>query len=221
MISSILNKAILLLDLLLGQSCIVCKKGGTLLCDSCAFKLERSDNIKDVLVCFSYRDRLVRKAIHYLKFRGAFSIARPLSLVLYEKLVDELLEDAVLEGDQNVEPFLIIPIPLSKKRLAKRGYNQVEVLAKELVKYDQNGFELGLNILQKTKETKSQVSLGGRIERLKNLEGAFTVMDPQKILSRNIILLDDVLTTGATMNEATKTLMSFGAKKIRRVALAH
>ena len=77
------------------------------------------------------------------------------------------------------------------------------------------------NILIKIKETEHQANIKERKDRLKNLSGSFSVKNAEMIKSRNIILIDDVITTGATLSEARKTLKQFGAKKIIAFTVAH
>ena len=172
----------------------------------------------DTIALFDYQNSLVRQAIWELKYRGNKKVARLLANCLYEELVEELSERKTFEM---FEKPLLIPIPLSKRRERERGFNQCELLATELqTRDDGNFFEVGRNILVKVKDTESQTKKN-RVERLKNLSGCFAVPNPKKITGRNIILLDDVVTTGATIEEARKTLARGGAKKILAVALAH
>jgi ComF family protein len=114
------------------------------------------------------------------------------------------------------------PIPISKTRLKERGYNQTLLLAKALVHLDNNqNFKLEENILLKIKETLHQARLKNKKARLENLLGTFEVINIEKIQNRNIILIDDVVTTGATLTEAKKVLRKAGAKKIIAFSIAH
>ena len=81
--------------------------------------------------------------------------------------------------------------------------------------------ELTTDILIKTKETESQTKSKNRAERIKNLEGCFDVKNPEQIKNRNIVLLDDVTTTGATLTEARRALLARGARKVIAIVFAH
>lgn len=167
---------------------------------------------------FDYKHSLVRQAIWELKYRGNKKIAKLLAECLYEELVEELTERKTFE---NFEKPLLIPVPLSKKRLWERGFNQCELLADALETLDrENFFEVCRNVLIKVKDTESQTK-NNRASRLKNLKNCFAVPRPEKIAGRNIILLDDVITTGATLDETRRTLKRAGVRKIFCVAVAH
>jgi len=103
-------------------------------------------------------------------------------------------------------------MPLHKNREEKRGFNQSELLSEEISKI------LTLPIINgailRIKETKPQAELRGWEQRKVNMEKSFSVSNPEKIAGKNIILVDDVCTSGATANEAVKTLKENGAKKI-------
>lgn len=153
-----------------------------------------------------------------LKYRNKKGIADVLAKAAYDRLLEELSDLAVFENFNNP---ILIPIPLYKKRLKKRGYNQAELLAREITKRSDNVFALATNVLHKIRETKSQVEIRDKKERLKNLRGAFAVKNPETIHGRNIILIDDVTTTGTTLNEAKKVLEKAGARKVIGVTVAH
>ena len=117
---------------------------------------------------------------------------------------------------------LLIPIPLAPKRLRERGFNQALLICEKLVKLDGGiNFQLEKNVLIKPKDTEHQVRIEDRSKRLKNIIGSFLVKNSEKIKNRNIILIDDVVTTGATLSEARKMLKQAGAKKIIAFTVAH
>lgn len=112
----------------------------------------------------------------------------------------------------------VIPVPLHPLRQKKRGYNQSELLCiplKEKLELDVDSA-----ILVKTNDTRSQAGLS-RNERIENLEGAFKVSDNRKVKGKIILLVDDVFTTGTTINECSKTLLDAGAKEVYSITLAH
>ncbi len=117
-----------------------------------------------------------------------------------------------------VEVDCIIPIPLHKKRLKERGYNQSELLATELSK--KVNIPTIFNNLVKIKETTNQTKLT-KAERQENLKGCFELTNKSEIAGKNILLLDDVFTTGATTEEASRVLQKAGANKIYILTFAH
>ena len=173
------------------------------------------------LILFEYSSPIVRKAIWEIKFRGNRRIAKLVATLLYDELLEKISEEKMFGGAARSAAPLLLPIPISGKRFRERGWNQCEIIADELEKLDGGrNFEVRKNILVKNKNTADQVGKG-RKERLKNLENAFSVKDAQAIKDRFIILLDDVITTGATMEEAGRVLRASGAKKILFLAIAH
>lgn len=172
---------------------------------------------KGVISCFDYHDALVRQAVWELKYRGNKKIARLLGAALYDELLAFLEEYAPLMSF--TEP-LLVPIPLSKARESKRGFNQCELLADVLVELDcGRNFTLSHG-LAKIKDTPSQTKSDTRKKRLENLKDCFAA-DEGAVKSRNIILIDDVVTTGATLTEARKTLLRAGARKVIAFTVAH
>src|SRR3989344_2692356 len=209
-------------------------------------RADRSQNRagKEILSLFDYRDPLVREAVWELKYHGNKKVARLLATVLYDEILAFLLEYAPLT---NFTEPLLIPIPLSRKRQTERGFNQCELLANELLRLDLTppfqgggpsqrgevvasmdlrGGHVGLNFtlslaLTKIKDTPSQTKAENRESRMKNLANCFSVKNPELIQGRNIILIDDVATTGATLEEARRILRKAGARKVIAFTVAH
>ncbi|MDP3661515.1 MAG: phosphoribosyltransferase family protein [bacterium] len=171
-----------------------------------------------VLPLFPYENLLVKTAVWEVKYRGNSTLARLMGELLAGELAEWLIE---LSETGNFREPLLIPIPLAKKREQKRGGNQCEILAREMMRELSGMIELNTNLLIKIKETESQTKSKNRDARIKNLEGCFAVKNPAEIKNRNIVLLDDVTTTGATLAEARKTLLARGARKVIAIAFAH
>ena len=106
---------------------------------------------------------------------------------------------------------IIIPVPISKKRYKQRGYNQSAILAKDLAR--ELKAEYLENILVKIKDNAAQSSLN-QDEREANVQGAYKVVNKQKIFDKKILIIDDVFTTGATLNECSRVLKAAGAGNI-------
>ena len=173
---------------------------------------------KSFFSVLNYKTPVARSAIWELKYRGNAKIAELLATVFYEEIVEQLHERKLSD---NFEKPILIPIPISKKRFAERGWNQCDLLADKLESIDNNNFfEVNKKILVKTRDTESQTKKN-RATRLKDLKGCFAVQNPEKIAGKNVILIDDVLTTGATLEEARKTLKEAGVRKIICASLAH
>ncbi len=215
---NILNK---LLDLLFPAKCIGCGKQETSLCLKCTENIEPPQETpnRNIYAIFSYKNKTIRQALWNLKYKGHTSIADTIAIFMYDKILEELSELLIMEDFKNP---ILIPIPLSKKRLRFRGFNQSEILAKEIYKIDTGlTLKLSSNILFKIKETKSQMKIKNKTERLKNLSGCFYVKRPDEIKGQNIILIDDITTTGATIKEASETLLKSGARKVIAFTVAH
>ncbi|MGN0961288.1 MAG: ComF family protein [Christensenellales bacterium] len=124
-----------------------------------------------------------------------------------------LISDKFDEIEENID--IIIPVPIGKNRLKIRGFNQSEVLCNEL---KEKG-NIVLNILVRPDDTPHQTGLG-RKNRLANLKDAFKVTDKTKVKNKTILLVDDIYTTGSTLNECAKTLKNAGASKVIGLVLA-
>jgi len=214
-----------ILNIVFPVNCISCGKNGADLCVSCLSNSPPAEreNAKWIFSFFDYRHPSIKKAIWLLKYKGKKKLANVFAEVMHGLILEELSELSVMENFR--EPILI-PIPLARKRQRERGYNQAELICKYLIKIDEKNnmgenFKLENNILIKPKDTEHQVRIKDRQKRLKNIIGSFSVKNPEKIKGRNIIIIDDVLTTGATLNEARKTLKQAGAKKIIAFTVAH
>lgn len=229
-----------LLDFFFPKYCVNCKKMGDYLCAICFTSL--SFDTKNIcLVCGkpSYDGltheycrsrnsiegsftgvvyaRIAKKLLYKFKYKPyIYNLSGLIGDLLYESLVqnEEFLKILKLKPS-------IVPIPLSSRKYKKRGYNQSDILAKGL----SDKFQIPvLNAIVKIKDTKSQVGLT-RQERRDNISGVFS-LDSKFMISKlslknaNVLLVDDVLTTGATFSEACKVLKKAGVGKVWAVAFA-
>lgn len=210
-----------ILDIVFPIKCIGCGNGGLDLCVKCLTNCEPAERESEkwIFPLFDYRNKSIKNAIWLLKYKGRKKLARIFAEVLYGRILEELADLYTIE---NFRAPILIPIPLSAKRLQERGFNQAELICLELAKLDGNvNFELHRNILIKPKETTHQAHIENRTERLQNIIDSFAVKNEGKINGRNIILIDDVTTTGATLHEAKKFLKNSGAKKVIAFTVAH
>ncbi len=169
------------------------------------------NSIDGIFASLVYRG-LTKKLVYQFKFA-------PYLHTLSSLLVDLLYEGLIQQESfikNSTKDFLFVPIPLHPGRQRERGYNQALILSQGLSK------KLGVEtreLLSKTKATSSQVGKTG-VERRQNIKGIFTLVDeiPQ---DTTIFLVDDVVTSGATLNEAAGVLKRAGAKAVYGIALAH
>ncbi len=210
-----------ILDIIFPVNCIACKGNGSLLCIKClssspSAERESADWIFPI---FDYRHPPIKKAIWLLKYKGKHKLAEIFAEVIYGRILEELTD---LYQFENFREPILIPIPLALKRQRERGFNQATLLCNELARLDKDqNFILKTNILIKPKDTLHQVQIENRNNRLKNIIGSFMVKNSELIKNKNIILIDDVLTTGATLTEARKTLKQSGARKVIAFTIAH
>jgi ComF family protein len=113
---------------------------------------------------------------------------------------------------------LLIPVPLHTQRIRERGFNQVILLVEEL--HRRTGIPFRKRLLQKKKGTPPQVNLSGA-EREKAVKNAFQIVGDESLEGKSILLVDDVYTTGATVNECSRVLLARGADQVHVLTLAH
>jgi ComF family protein len=146
--------------------------------------------------------------IHKFKYGRSISLGDALG---------SFMADFSFPDFDQAEYSLLIPVPLHVKKLRQRGFNQSLLLARALGK--KYKLPVNFSLLKRSKFTLTQTGLH-KNEREKNIKGAFIVTDKEKISGKKIILIDDVYTTGATINECAKTLIKAGAEKVAALTLA-
>jgi len=208
-----------ILDIFFPSFCVSCKKEGSFLCDSCEEKififkrpshLPEKSKIKKFYCATEYKQKTLEKLIHNFKYRFIKEAKNDISKILIKHL--ELSE---FKPNKNQ---ILIPVPLHKKRLKWRGFNQSEILAKEIGSY----FDIPVttNILFREKYTEPQISKQNRKERIKNIKNVFSCKNLNSIKNKEIILVDDVITTGSTLKECAKTLSKNNANDILAIVVA-
>ncbi len=163
----------------------------------------------DTVALFPFHDAQVRAAIHEAKYHG-----NERALALLGGALADYLRDC---DDVGRGTSYIVPVPLGRERRRKRGFNQAEEVARRAVR--ELGMRVETDLLFRTRETVSQISLP-RHEREENMRGAFGAAHPADP-SYTFIVIDDVITTGATLQAAIDALQGAGAKHIIPLALAH
>ena len=230
----LLNKAKnVLLDVLFPPLCLNCRENlddrnnlicqnclgliqfnNTLFCPVCRARLAEGKRICHydagyfLAAVGNYDDPVLQNLIHYFKYKSFKNLAPVLGEILIK-----YIENCKLK----IENFIIVPVPLHKKRQRERGFNQAKLLAEIIAK------NLNLELkdcLKRVKNTKPQSQLKDGEKRQSNVFNCFSAANPDSIKGKKIILVDDVFTSGATMNEAVKILKSNGAKRIIALVLA-
>jgi len=227
----------LLLDLFFPKICLGCKQSDTYLCADCFNKIEIVDHIEHepsaylnkIIFATSYANPLIRELIKSYKYRFAQELAEPLSQLIIKTLEKFNLDIQIsAQGGPAVgwqsnpnSKFLIVPVPLHKYRLRKRGFNQAELIAQKIANYF--NLPINTNALQRIVYTEPQANLKDKAEkRLHNIRNAFAINPKNKDLIRDkiIILIDDVITTGGTLIEAGKVLKQNNAKEVWALTVA-
>lgn len=162
-----------------------------------------------------------------MKSSWAFDKAR--SLFAYEEIIARLVHELKYSGkttgletirwlsrqtaiiDDFDNPDFIIPVPLHIKRLRQRGFNQALVLAKSIFPDDRK--KIRTDLLTRQTDTQSQTGLSGK-ERRTNLNNAFFAKEPSALTEKNLLIFDDVFTTGSTVHECARTLKAAGANRV-------
>jgi len=223
----------LILDILFPRFCFNCQKEGNYLCQDCQELLEISgfhrnystQNLNDLYFAVDYKNPLIKKLIKLFKYEPFVKeLAPSLSylIITHFQLMDnkpDFLHEALDQKASHGADFILIPVPLDKKRLRWRGFNQAEELSKELAKFLKIPLIQNSRAITKGKETIPQVKLTDEA-RKENVRGAFLIKDRQLVKNRNILLVDDVYTSGSTMEEAARVLRIAGAKEIIGIVVA-
>ncbi|MGC9394214.1 MAG: double zinc ribbon domain-containing protein [Anaerolineae bacterium] len=233
------------LDLFVPPRCVVCKQVGTWLCDRCVQQIPLFDaplcprcgrpekvaesgvaedgepeggaghlcavcrvaplRVAPICSAFLFKDE-IRDVIHALKYRGASDILKPLAGRLAESW-----------HYHNIQSDVLVPVPLHANREAKRGYNQAALIAKAIGR--QVGVPVANKALLRVRETASQTHLN-RNERKRNVEAAFTCVTCAPFTGRRVTLVDDVATTGATLDACAAALLTCDAQSVNAFTLA-
>lgn len=212
-----------LLDLIYPPHCLICRaEGQSYLCGKCIEKItlikppycQKCGGPTESFHCQECRSReyhfesarsaaiyedVMRQAVHELKYNNHINIAPPLAEIMALSF-----NDTGLAGRADI----VIPIPIHRSRQIRRGFNQSEELARGFC--SRLHLPMETSVLHKTKKTKRQMELPFDL-RVGNIRGSFSVTHPEKIRGKRVLLIDDVFTTGSTLDEAAKVLREAGA----------
>jgi len=217
-----------ILEYLFPKFCVSCKIEGVYLCKNCAedilevksqtcpkcgrlsdsgrycLKCRKGKFLKGIICATYFEEGPIKEIIHNFKYNSLQEFSKILGL----KMADSGIEFTCFD--------YITFVPLHRKRLAQRGYNQAQLLSEEIAKIKHIKCE---NLLIKVKHTKRQVGLIGS-KRRRNLESAFRINKEIEIENKKIIIVDDISTTGTTLNECARVLREAGAKEIWGLVVA-
>lgn len=220
-----------ILNLLFPVYCLACKKEGEFICSQCLKKIQEGcpSASKKIIAATDYKHSLIKKAIHRYKYDFVKELSKPLGTLMAKRLTTSLpchsdLKSLVLywiqDGIQSFHNYILIPVPLHKKRLRWRGFNQSELLAQEISK--QLNIPVAGNILIRVKNTPPQAKIENILERETNIQNAFSLKGQSLINFENktIILVDDIATTGATLQQCAKALKPLKPKSILGLVIA-
>lgn len=211
-------------DLLFPIYCLGCGQEGEFICSAC-FKeiplnreqplISQKSALAGLIVASDYDYPLVKQAIHRYKYDFVKDLAEPLGQLMIKKLI-RVQSWPGLNPNEN----LLVPVPLHKKRLRWRGFNQAELLAQAISQ--EIKIPLINNLLVRTKYSLPQVQIRSSSERKANIKQAFQLSQNQApdIKNKTIILIDDICTTGATLEECALTLQPLKPKEIWGLVVA-
>lgn len=211
--------------------CLNCKIKTNLgeFCEKCKAQY----SLDGVFITSSYDNKLVQQAIKTLKYRFVKDVSRELSKLLILFMQNALTPNPLSQrergrGDghflkdhspavlKNFSQAILIPVPLHKKRQRWRGFNQAEALAYYIAEHF--NLEVDKSGLQRVRHTRAQAKLGEE-ERKKNITGSF-IWQGEELNNRSIIIIDDVVTTGATLEECAQALKQAGAREVWGLVVA-
>lgn len=208
-----------ILNLIYPPNCVICGKNNKeYLCNKCEKIVSRYVLNKTKKYLTKYFD----SHIYIFKYEGIIR-----ELIIDYKFKEksylcELFVKFLIKNEKICRFFktydIIMPVPIHKKRKAQRGYNQSALIARKIVER-WNNLQLEENVLQKQKNTIQQSKLNKK-ERIENAKNVYKIDNKEKINNKNIILIDDIYTTGSTANECAKILKENGAKKVIIITIA-
>ena len=198
-----------LLDWIYKKRCYFCKssKESSRMCSKCFEELdylpiEVNRNYKDInIYCAGVYSKNLQKMIRGLKYHNQKDLAYFCAKFMYQ-----YWEKLNIEGE-----FQIIPVPMHEKRLRKRKYNHMELVAQEFAQI--TGFEVNTKLIKRIKDTKPQYNLN-KAQRMENLSKAFAVEESNLLPNKKVLIIDDICTTGSTFEEMINVLYDAGIKDI-------
>ncbi len=209
-----------ILNWIFPTSCLCCGDEGEQLCPKCCAHVRALEvdppvpDGLDYIRCATAYAAPVSDVIHALKYGSAATVGPILGKLMATLLATPTINDQL----STINSPLLIPVPIHRRRQRERGFNQAELLAREAS--SAYGWDPRPDVLARTRYTPPQAKLD-RAARQTNLHGAFTVLDAGALRGRHALLVDDVLTTGATLTACAVALRDSGAASVGGLCLAY
>lgn len=204
-----------IINLLFPVTCVCCGEIGSDLCDTCIITLpEPEHNLPDwIFATYSYKHPNMKKIILHLKEYPNHRLTDILAKSMFNTVRSHLLEEA--------RDVSIIPVPITQQRYYERGFNQAEIIAHSLMHYIPSS-TLCTDIVTKESGHAKQANLHDKTDRIKNAEHIFHITKPaSSIAGRDIIIIDDIVTSGATLSSLRDELLHAGVKSVRAITVGH
>ena len=209
LLESIKNIFSSILDLVFPDSCLNCGKTGSILCNRCLKQIKpipgQSIHLKqpiEKVLCYTSYSGIMRKIITKFKFENKKRIAETIANLMSEMIINRIPEFAKMS---------LLAVPLHASREKERSFNQALLLARNISK------NLNIpcieNVLIRNRATNFMHKLNKK-ERMQNIKNAFTVVDKQAVSGKDIIIIDDIMTTGATLTAIAAELKKSGCNKV-------
>ncbi|MBI1974681.1 MAG: ComF family protein [Candidatus Zambryskibacteria bacterium] len=177
---------------------------------------------KDIFAIFDYSHPTVKKIVWEIKYRGNKIIADKAAEIIHDVIKHEFAEISLFHSGWQETLIPLVPVPSSKERRRERGWNQTELITAKIMDKDMgHTFAHFPKQLIKIRHTQSQTETSSKNARLENIKNSMSIIDEQVFKGKNVLIIDDVFTTGATFAEARRVLKLAGAKQILCVAFAH
>lgn len=201
------------------QMCVACGKKGSALCAIC----ERGVCVRPrvmgegIVALFEYHQPIVKKAITEFKYGNKKALGAYFGTALYREFF------APLSKQKDAPEIILVPVPTGNKGEEKRGYNHTAEIARGITKAGR-AFGVRMSVapvLAKRKGVLAQVAAGDPSMRKRNMQSALRVTDRLAVRGKHVVIIDDVITTGATMREAIRACEAAGAGRVVAIAVAH
>ncbi len=176
---------------------------------------------KTTAALFEYHHPLIKKAIWALKYHRRRSLAEYFGTALYREFFTDL---ARKQKHGKMEDIVLVPVPGNKKAISMRGYNHAALIAHAIARAGRaDGLDMKVldRVLYKKHEVTPQARTKGKRGRAHNVAGLFGIKDAEALFGKTVILIDDVITTGATVTEAKRAVKTALPKRVLTLAVAH
>lgn len=206
-----------ILDFVYPRSCVGCQKSGAILCQDCyaqidfytmTVRLRLEPRYIDEYQVVARLEHITRTMIHQLKYNGI-------------KELSQVLGDLLYQSSEWPEADLVTAVPLHPNRLGERGFNQAELIARQFSLHAQLPY---VETLRRTADTPHQAQQLTRADREQNIIDYFALLNPENtslLVDKHILIIDDVCTTGITLNHCAKVLKTAGCSRVTALTFAH